>query len=169
MAKQGSGASGLLPRNDIVLAKRGTCRRNCILPRPCPSFYVLRLQRRASFIPALIYEHCRMIMLPPTAANGPNPEDWCRPLDHSPRYGALIDGRPVAVDRIWTARSLNPACPDEYAFRMRPLGRWARAPDLACGKPAPRAIRSHVTAIPLLKGVPYGPARARLHAARHRA
>jgi hypothetical protein len=48
-------------------------------------------------------------------------------LDRSPRYGALIDGKRVAVDRVWTARSLRPVSPAEYAFRVGPLRRWARA------------------------------------------
>jgi hypothetical protein len=48
-------------------------------------------------------------------------------LDRSPRHGALIDGKRVAVDRVWTTRSLRPVSPEEYAFRMGPLRRWARA------------------------------------------
>jgi hypothetical protein len=52
------------------------------------------------------YQHCPMVMPQPSAVNGPNPEHWYRP-DRSPRLGALIDGNPVTVDRVWTSRTLN--------------------------------------------------------------
>ena len=56
-----------------------------------------------------------MVMSQPSAVNGPNPADWGRPLDRSPRFGALIDGKRVAVDRVWTSRSLKLVSPEEYA------------------------------------------------------
>src|SRR5712671_4094507 len=97
------------------------------LLRPRPGFYVTRLRRGGPLVPALIYQLCPMVVPQPTAVDGPHPDDWCRPLDRSPRYGALIDGKRVAVDRVWTARALRPVSPAEYAFRIGPLRRWARA------------------------------------------
>jgi hypothetical protein len=97
------------------------------LVRPRPGFYVLRWRRGAPFVPALIYQLCPLVMPQPTTVDGPNPDEWCRPLDRSPRFAALIDGKPIAIDRIWTARSLRPVSPAEYAFRIGPLRRWARA------------------------------------------
>jgi len=98
-----------------------------VLLRPRPDFYVMRLRRGAPLVPALIYQLCPMVVPQPTAVDGPHPDDWCRPLDRSPCYGALIDGERVAVDRVWTARSLRPVSPAEYVFRIGPLRRWARA------------------------------------------
>jgi hypothetical protein len=98
-----------------------------VLLQPQPGFYVMRLRRGAPLVSALIYQLCPMVVPQPTAVDGPHPDDWCRPLDRSPRYGALIDGERVAVDRVWTARSLRPVSPAEYAFRIGPLRRWARA------------------------------------------
>jgi hypothetical protein len=95
----------------------------------CPrlGFYVMRLRRGAPLVPALIYQVCPMVMPQPSAVNGPNAEEWCRPLNRSPRFGALVDGKPVAVDRVWTSRSLRPVSPEEYTFRTGRLRRWARA------------------------------------------
>jgi hypothetical protein len=87
----------------------------------------MRLRRSAPLVPALIYRRCPMVIPQPTAVDGPHPDDWCRPLDRSPCLQAMIDGEPVPVDRIWTARSLKPISPEEYAFRIGPLRRWARA------------------------------------------
>ena len=98
-----------------------------LLLRPLPGFYVMRLRRGAPLVPALIYQFCPMVLPQPTAIHGPHPDEWCRPLDRCPRYGALIDGKPVPIDRVWTARSLRPVSPEEYAFRIGPLRRWARA------------------------------------------
>ena len=98
-----------------------------VLLRPRPGFYVMRLRRTAPLVPALIYQLCPMVMPQPTALGGPDPEEWCRPLDRSPRCGALIDGKGVPIDAVWTARSLRPVTPEEYAFRIGPLRRWARA------------------------------------------
>jgi hypothetical protein len=110
-----------------------------MLLRPRPGFYIMRLRRGAPLVPALIYQLCSMVIPQPTAVNGPNPDEWCRPLDRSPRLAALIDGRPVPVDRVWTARSLRPVSPAEYAFRVGPLRRWARAnpamPEARPGQP----------------------------------
>ncbi len=52
---------------------------------------------------------------------------WCRPFDRGPRYAALIDGQPVSLERVWLARALRPVSLEEYAFRLGPLRRWARA------------------------------------------
>src|SRR5207302_6454131 len=82
-----------------------------ILLRPRPGFYVMRLRRGAPLVPALIYQLCPMVIPQPTMVDGPNPGEWCRPLDRSPRYGALIDGNRVAIDRVWTTRSLRPVSP----------------------------------------------------------
>jgi hypothetical protein len=98
-----------------------------MLLRPRPGFYVMRLGRGAPLVPALIYRICPMVLPQPSAVGGPDPADWCRPLRRSPRYGALIDGRRVAIERVWTARSLRPVSPDEYTFRTGPLRRWAEA------------------------------------------
>jgi hypothetical protein len=110
-----------------------------MLLRPRPGFYVMRWRRGTPLVPALIYQLCPMVIPQPTAVDGPNPEEWCRPLDRSPRFRALINGKPVAVDRIWTARSLRPVSPAEYAFRIGPLRRWARAnpamPEARPGQP----------------------------------
>ena len=110
-----------------------------ILLHPRPGFYVMRWRRGAPLVPALIYQLCPMVMPQPTAVDGPHPDEWCRPLDRSPRVAALIDGKPVAVDRVWTARSLRPVSPAEYAFRVGPLRRWARAnpamPEARPGRP----------------------------------
>ena len=98
-----------------------------VLLRPRPGFYVMRLRRAAPLVPAMIYQLCPMVMPQPTALYGPDPEEWCRPLDRAPRYGALINSRRALIDRVWTARSLRPVSPEEYAFRIGPLRRWARA------------------------------------------
>jgi hypothetical protein len=98
-----------------------------VLLRPEPGFYVMRLRRGAPLVPALICQLCPMVVPQPTAVDGPHPDDWCRPLDRSPRYRALINDKWAAVDQVWTARSLRPVSPAEYAFRVGPLRRWARA------------------------------------------
>src|SRR5580700_9413068 len=99
-----------------------------LLSRPCPGFYVMRLERGAPLVPALIYQLCPMVVPQPSAADGAHPDDWCRPLDRSPQYRAQIDGKPAAVDHVWTARSLRPISSAEYQFRVGALRRWARAP-----------------------------------------
>jgi hypothetical protein len=68
-----------------------------------------------------------MVVLQPTAIARPHADHWCRPLDCGSRYRALIDGEPSPVERVWMARSLRPISPEEYAFRIGPLRRWARA------------------------------------------
>jgi hypothetical protein len=50
------------------------------LVRPRPGFYVTRLRRCARLVPAVIYQLCPMVMPQPSAVNGPNPEEWCRPF-----------------------------------------------------------------------------------------
>ena len=96
------------------------------LLRPRPGFYVLRMKRGAPLVPTLIYQSCPMVLPQPSAVGGPHPDEWCRPLDRCPRYGALIDGKRIPLDRVWTARSLKPVSAAEYAFRIGPLRRWAR-------------------------------------------
>ena len=98
-----------------------------MLLHPRPGFYVIRLRRGAPLVPALIYQLCPMVIPQPTALDGPDPEEWCRLLDRAPRYGAVIDGRVVPVERVLSARSLRPVSPEEYAFRIGLLRRWARA------------------------------------------
>jgi len=114
------------------------------LLRPRPGFYVMRMRRGAPLVPALIYQFCPMVLPQPTTVHGPHPDEWCRPLDRCPRYGALIDGKRAAMDRVWTARSLQPVSPAEYAFRIGPLRRWARAnppmPEARPGKPVDLAL-----------------------------
>src|SRR5580700_244353 len=109
------------------------------LLRPRPGFYVMRWRRGAPLVPALIYQLCPMVIPQPTTVDGPNPDEWCRPLDRSPCLRAMIDDTPAAVDRVWTARSLRPVSPAEYAFRIGPLRRWARAnpimPEARPGQP----------------------------------
>ena len=87
----------------------------------------MRLRRGTPVVPALIYQVCPMVIPQPGVVGGSNPENWCRPLDRSPRFGALIDGQSVPVDQVWTSRSLRRVSLEEYAFRMGPLRRWARA------------------------------------------
>lgn len=77
-----------------------------------------------------------MVLPAPDTANGPNPSDWCRPFMRAPRYGALINGEPASVERVWANRSLRRVTHAEYAFRIGPLHRWARAnPDAPEARP----------------------------------
>ena len=109
------------------ISLRGPWHQTRFLVRPRPGFYVMRLRRGAPWVPALIYQLCPMVLPRPTALAGLDPDDWCWPLGCSPRYAALIDGKPTSVDRVWMARSLRPVNPEEYAFRIGPLRRWALA------------------------------------------
>ena len=111
----------------LFVGRRGGGQQSRILLRPLPGFYVTRWRRGTPLVPALICQLCPMVIPQPTTVDGPNPAEWCRPLDRSPRFGALIDGKPVAIDRVWTSRSLRPVSREEYAFRIGPLRRWARA------------------------------------------
>lgn len=97
-----------------------------ILIRPEPGFYVMRLRSGAPLVPAIIYRLCPMVIPQPMTVAGPHPDEWCRPLDRSPRYEARIDDRRVEVDRVWTARSLRQVNSAEFEFRSGPLRRWAR-------------------------------------------
>jgi hypothetical protein len=97
------------------------------LNRPSAGFYVVRLLPTKVVAPALIYQLCPMVVPQPGAVGGPHADDWCRPLDRSPIFRAQIDGRAVPIDRVWTARSLQPISATEYAFRIGPLRQWARA------------------------------------------
>jgi hypothetical protein len=97
-----------------------------ILIRPEPGFYVMRLRPDAPLVPAIIYQLCPMVSPQPANVRGPHPDDWCRPLDRSPRFAARVDGQRVDLDRVWTARSLRRASRAEFEFRSRPLRRWAR-------------------------------------------
>jgi hypothetical protein len=116
-----------------------------ILIRPQPGFYVMRLRSGAPLVAAVIYQLCPMVMPEPTHVAGPHPEDWCRPLDRSPRYEARIDGKRVDIDRVWTARSLRPVSRNEFEFRSGPLRRWARQnPDAPEARPHRRVDLSAI-------------------------
>ena len=107
-----------------------------ILIRPEPGFYVMRLGSGAPLVAAVIYRLCPMVIPEPTNVAGPHPSEWCRPLDRSPRYEARIEGKRVAIDRVWTARSLRRVSRAEFEFRLGPLRRWARRyPGAPAGTP----------------------------------
>lgn len=95
------------------------------LIRPQPGFYVLRLTRRGPLAPAIIQQLCPMVLPQPGYADGPHPDDWCRPLDRPPKFQARIDGKRVPIDWVWTARSIRSVTAAEYAFRIGPLRQWA--------------------------------------------
>jgi hypothetical protein len=97
-----------------------------ILIRPQPGFYVMRLRSGAPLVAAIIYQLCPMVIPQPLIVAGPHPDDWCRPLDRSPRFEARVDYKRVDLDRVWTARSLRPVSHAEFLFRNGPLRRWAR-------------------------------------------
>jgi hypothetical protein len=97
-----------------------------ILIRPQPGFYLMRLRSGAPLVPALIFQLCPMVIPQPMTVTGPHPDDWCRPLDRSPRFEARLDGKRVDIDRVWTARSLRRVSREEFEFRSGPLRRWAR-------------------------------------------
>jgi hypothetical protein len=123
-------------------------RRARVLIRPEPGFYVMRLARGVPLVPASIYQLCPMVVPQPGAPEGPHPDDWCRPLDRSPQYRARIDGKPVAIDRVWTARSLRAISPAEYQFRIGALRQWARAnPRMPEARPQ---LRVNLAALPPL-------------------
>jgi len=79
----------------IRLDQRGRQRFRMLLRR-WPGFYLLRSRQGAPVVPALTYQHCPMVLPQPSAANGPNLGEWCRPLDRSRRFGALIEVGPLA-------------------------------------------------------------------------
>jgi hypothetical protein len=125
-----------IPKNDFVeqhlrsADQRRTAKSRAtprVLIRAEPGHYVLRIVRNGPLTPALIYQHCPMVVPQPGAAGGPHPDDWCRPLDRSPVLRAQINGRPEPIDRVWTSRSLRPVSAGEYAFRIGPLRLWARS------------------------------------------
>jgi hypothetical protein len=119
-----------------------------ILIRPEPGFYVMRVRSGAPLAPAIIYRLCPMVIPEPTTVTGPHPDEWCRPLDRSPRYEARLDGKRVDIDRVWTARSLRRVSREEFEFRVGPLRRWARRNP---GAPEARPHRSvDLDAIPPL-------------------
>jgi hypothetical protein len=97
-----------------------------ILIRPEPGFYVMRLRCGVPLVPAVIYRLCPMVIPQPTTSTGPHPDEWCRPLDRSPRYEARLDGKRVDIERVWTARSLRRVSLQEFEFRLGPLRQWAR-------------------------------------------
>ena len=84
--------------------------------------------------PALIYQLRSMVTPPQTTVNGPNPDDWCRSLNRSPRFAVLIDGKLAPVDSVWI-HSLRPVTAEEYLQHWT-LRRWA-GPIVPCGKRAP--------------------------------
>ena len=119
-----------------------------ILIRPQPGFYAMRLRSGAPLIPAVIHQLCPMVIPQPMTITGPDPNDWCRPLDRSRRYEARLDGKRVDLDRVWTARSLRPVSRAEFEFRNGPLRRWVRENPSA---PEARPYRTvDLTAIPPL-------------------
>ena len=67
-----------------------------------------------------------MLMPHPGPVNGRNPEDWRRPLDRPPRV--LIDGKPVAVDRVWVPRAGQPGGITPAAGVLAPLGLLGPSP-----------------------------------------
>src|SRR5438552_1190501 len=75
-------------------------------------------------------------------------------------------GKPMALDWLWTLRSLRPVRPEEYAFGIGRLRRWPEAhpgmPEARPEKPIDRALLPPVLMEPLR-----GAARACLHTARH--
>jgi hypothetical protein len=111
-----------------VVPSRQAARRQLerVLIRPQPGFYVMRLRSGAPLVPVIIYQLCPMVISQPLTIVGPHPDDWCRPLDRSPRFEARLDGQRVDLDRVWTARSLRPVSRAEFEFRSGPLRRWAR-------------------------------------------
>jgi hypothetical protein len=114
------------PEGQLTSGRSGRRQASRILIRPRAGFYTVRLYRNSPMIPALIFQICPLVEPQPFAIHGPHHDDWCRPLDRSPRYRAQIDGKPVPVDRVWTARSLRSITHAEYQFRMGTLRQWAR-------------------------------------------
>ena len=86
----------------------------------------MRLRSGAPLVPAMIYQICPMVIPEPATVTGPHPDEWCRPLDRSPRFAARVGGKRVDVERVWTARSLRRVSRDEFDFRAGPLRRWAQ-------------------------------------------
>jgi len=127
------------------------------------------MRRDAPLVPALIFQLCPMVMPQPSAVNRPNPADWCRPLDRSPRFGVLIEGKRVAFDPVWTSRSLKPVSPEEYAFSQGPVAPLGRGPIPACRHRSTEKPLNLALFPTLFEKSPDGPARAYLHIARHRA
>jgi hypothetical protein len=116
-----------MPTETPLRTRRGAARPTArVLIRPRPGFYVMRLRSGAPLVPAIIYQLCPMVIPQPTTIAAPHPDEWCRPLDRSPRYEARLDGKRVPIDRVWTARSLREVSRDEFEFRSGPLRRWAR-------------------------------------------
>jgi hypothetical protein len=81
-----------------------------------------------------------MVIPQPDLFGGPHPDEWCRPLDRSPRLRAQLDGKDVPVEQVWTARSLRPVNVAEYRFRLGPLRHWARSNGLPEARPY-RSVR----------------------------
>ena len=111
-AKRSEQIHTLAPSDESV-SLRGAWRAPRILLRPRPGFYTMQWRRGAPLVPALVYQLCPMVIPQPTAVDGPNPDEWCRPLDRSPRHAALNDGKRVSIDRVWSARSLRAVSPED--------------------------------------------------------
>src|SRR5258708_4488180 len=107
----------------LGLRNHGWPARLRILLGPQSGFYTMRIRRGGPPVPALIYQLCPMMLPHTTTLHGPHPEEWCRPLDWSPRFAALIDGKPAEVEQVWATRSLKPVSRAEYEFRIGPLRR----------------------------------------------
>jgi hypothetical protein len=119
-----------------------------VLIRPEPGFYVLRLRSGAPLVSAVIYRLCPMVIPEPTTVTGPHPDEWCRPLERSPRYEARVNGKRCAVEKVWTARSLRQTTRTEFEFRNGVLRHWARQNPTA---PEARPERSvDLSALPAL-------------------
>jgi hypothetical protein len=125
LAKQGAG--GATSRERVQGANRASTKSSRILVRPKAGFYVARLAPGKPLVPALIFQLCPMVVPQPRIVGGPHPDDWCRPLARSPTLRAQINGRAIPIDRVWTARSLQPVSATEYAFRIGPLREWTRS------------------------------------------
>ena len=107
-----------------------------MLLRPRPGFYVMRSRHRSPLFLTLVYQVCPMVIPRPSEVGGPNPGDWCRPHNRSPRHGALIDSQPAAVDRVRTSHSLRPVSLEEYAFRIGPCAAGPANPGMPEARPA---------------------------------
>ena len=106
-----------------LLASDQKFRRVCAasVAAPAPRFFATA--SRGAFGSGAEYQFCAMVILPPYAVNWPNPEACCRLLDASPLFFALINGRCVPIDRVWTARPSTPITAEECAFGIGPLRR----------------------------------------------
>jgi hypothetical protein len=104
---------------------------------PAPGILVMRLRRGAPLVPASIYQLCPMVIPQPIAVSGPNPEDWCRPLDRSPRLGALIHGKPPRSTGCGHRDPCGRLAPRNTRSAWAPCAA-GRGPIPGCQNPSPR-------------------------------